>query len=197
MKTTIGILVTAVVMLTGAVGVVIYQKSTYDGLLQVSAQSISVAQAELAAKEAELTVTQQALAEANAKIAITPTVIPIIITGENGLYVEDQSVGNSVSTRVAVMAAPGYVVIHNAVNGQPAAVIGVSALLPAGRSDNVVISLAESTTANSTYIAMLHADEGSGIYSTLIEDKPVLDEDGLPIMVQFRTSASAQAQTLN
>lgn len=122
-----------------------------------------------------------------------PTSSPIILVGNNAINVETQVVGREVRVDFAILEAPGYVVIHKNQNGQPGMVIGYSTLLPKGRSELMSngaglsgpIALSEALVDGSSYFAMLHLDNGDGIYTKVDENLPAKDSLGNVIMMSF------------
>ena len=111
--------------------------------------------------------------------------------GENGLYVSDQKPGEEINANLVFMNGDGFVVIHESDNGNPGAIIGSSAILSSGDSNNVVIELSRMTTDNENLIAMLHKDNGDKEFNPS-EDSPVVSEQGNIIQMSFQISSNAE-----
>ena len=109
---------------------------------------------------------------------------------ENAVVVTEQRPGNTVTASIVYLAAPGYVVIHEDVDGKPGAIIGASALLQAGENLNIRVTLSRSTEDGQKLHAMLHADtDGNGSFSTA--DAPIQSRLGGPLEGWFEISATA------
>jgi plastocyanin len=116
-------------------------------------------------------------------------VAAVMLEGKNAINVEaDQPVGGKIAVGFAVLEKPGYVVIHAEANGAPGKIIGKSALLAAGRNENVVVDVKVEDEVY--YWAMLHADDGDGTFNAST-DAPVKDSKGNVIMMRFEGSAEA------
>ncbi len=73
--------------------------------------------------------------------------------------------GTSVVVGSVDLPAPGFIAVHGDAGGTPGPVIGVSDLLPAGTSTDVVVGFAEPLAATGTVFPMVHIDtDGNGIY---------------------------------
>jgi hypothetical protein len=114
------------------------------------------------------------------------------VIGKNALNVADQPVGSTVRASMAVLEAKGFVVIHERMaTGGAGAVLGASALLPAGQSDNVAITLSKPLVDGKTYIAMIHLDNGDGTPSET-NDPAAKDANGNTILMEFKADANAK-----
>ena len=111
--------------------------------------------------------------------------------GENGLYVPDQKPDEEINANLVFMKEDGFVVIHESNNGSPGTIIGSSAVLQSGDSNNVTIELSRVTADNESLIAMLHKDNGDGEFNPS-EDSPVVDEQGNVIQMNFQISSNAE-----
>lgn len=109
---------------------------------------------------------------------------------ENMVVVMEQRPGNSIRGMVH-LAAPGYLVIHEDDNGEPGAIIGSSALLPAGDSDGIIVPLARATRNGDILHAMLHFEKGENAKFTAAEDTPVPSTLGGPISGWFHIADDA------
>ncbi len=78
---------------------------------------------------------------------------------------------------------PGFVTIHESVGLAPGLIIGTSAIIPAGAASADVISLTSPMSAGLTYIALLHVDNGDGVFVTA-DDMPVTS-NGMSVRSDF------------
>lgn len=87
---------------------------------------------------------------------------------------------------------PGFVVIHEDANAAPGKIFGVSGLLTSGeRKDSLEIPLLRPTVEEETVYAMLHIDDGDGMFDE-IRDKPIFDPiTGDPMMMIVLISKDA------
>ena len=116
--------------------------------------------------------------------------------GENAIYVAEQPPGSNVNVSVATIGAPGYVVIHEVEqNDKPGAIIGASALLTSGEHTDIVIKTSQPLTNDQSYIAMLHADNGNGVFDDESTDIDVI-ENGAPVWMIFQTVTGASGSSL-
>lgn len=118
----------------------------------------------------------------------TPAPSQETITADNAVNVESQKPGTEVIVGTVILENPGYVVIHEDANEAPGSVIGNSNLL-ATRNDDVVVELERQSKAGETLYAMLHTDDGDGIYEFPGDDVPLKDEAGKIILAKFTISS--------
>lgn len=113
---------------------------------------------------------------------------------ENAVVATEQRPGNTVTISTVFLAAPGFVVIHEDEDGAPGAILGSSALLQAGESAEVVVTLSRASKDGERLHAMLHNDtDASGAFSGAA-DIPVPSRLGGPISGWFEISANAGTQ---
>ncbi len=114
------------------------------------------------------------------------------IVDNNAIYVDDQLPGRSVSIAVVRLEKPGFVVIHEDNVSKPGKILGTSGALPAGEIKNITpIVLSRMTKDGETLYAMLHLDDGDGVFDSA-KDKPALDSlSGQPVMMIFTASLDA------
>ncbi|MEK7509100.1 MAG: hypothetical protein AAB605_00120 [Patescibacteria group bacterium] len=110
---------------------------------------------------------------------------------ENMVVVSEQRPGMSVTGSIVYLAAAGYLVIHEDGNGSPGAILGASALLPAGESSNVRVTLSRAARDGETLHAMLHFEKGGNTTFSAAEDTPVQSVLGGPISGWFEVSSDA------
>jgi|GEM_PF-775797 len=109
---------------------------------------------------------------------------------DNMVVVMEQRPGTTV-TGMVHLAAPGYLVIHEDKGGEPGAVLGASALLPAGDTDNIKVALSRPSKDGETLHAMLHFEKGGNTAFSAAEDTPVPSALGGPIHGWFQVSSDA------
>lgn len=113
-----------------------------------------------------------------------------MIVGKNALNVNEQRVGTTMSVSFVVLEKKGYVVVHEITDGKPGKIIGASALLPLGQSNNIAITLQASLKDGMSYIAMLHIDNDDGVFNAT-SDVPARNDADV-IMMEFQANANAQ-----
>lgn len=79
---------------------------------------------------------------------------------------------------------PGYVVIHVAKDGKPGSVIGNSAFFASGTYQNVGVPVDSLQSGANALFAMVHIDDGDGIYEFPGDDVP-LEVDGAILVGPF------------
>lgn len=106
------------------------------------------------------------------------------MTSQNTLTVSDQN-PNAVAVVIdsATLSAPGFVVVHEDTDNAPGVVSGNSSLLTAGTHTNV--SVIATTLPGRYYWAMLHADNGDGIFNAST-DQPLKNAAGENVMARFQ-----------
>lgn len=117
-----------------------------------------------------------------------------MLAEESAVVAMEQKPGTSVTASLIVLKSPGFLVIHEDNNGAPGAILGASALLQAGESKNVDVTLSRAARDGERLHAMLHADaDANGTFSAS-SDTPVLSSLGGPISGWFEISSSASEQ---
>ncbi|TSC77063.1 MAG: Uncharacterized protein G01um101431_246 [Parcubacteria group bacterium Gr01-1014_31] len=110
--------------------------------------------------------------------------------GPNAIYAADQKPGTQLTVGMVSLEAAGYVVIHADNEGKPGPILGQSALLSSGVSNNVTVTLPQ-TVANGVQLhAMPHRDDGDGIFDAA-KDAPIKDTLGNVISMMFAIDAQA------
>ena len=110
---------------------------------------------------------------------------------ENMVVVSEQRPGATITGSLIVLAAPGYLVIHEDNGGAPGAILGASALLQVGESPNVQVRLSRATRDGETLHAMLHFEKRGNTTFSAVEDTPVPSRLGGPISGWFEVSSEA------
>jgi plastocyanin len=107
---------------------------------------------------------------------------------------DQQVIDGTVLVPEAVIATPGWLVIHADQNGSPGPVLGYTPLQE-GTNQEVVIEL-DMGEVTSTLYAMLHQDTGeAGVYEFPDADPPVTADDSVvvkPFQVEMEDSASLE-----
>lgn len=111
---------------------------------------------------------------------------------ENAIYAPDQKPANEVVIGLAVLKDGGYVVIHEESDGKPGVIVGTSALLEAGSHNNLGVGLSRSSANGEGLFAMLHKDNGDGVFSAE-NDVPITGSTGDIIMMRFLIDETADA----
>ncbi|MFA6072169.1 MAG: hypothetical protein WC810_26690 [Janthinobacterium sp.] len=190
MKSTVSILIGSLLIIGLGVGYIFYQKMQFDLSSTILENNIQQATDLLKEKDARIAELEKQIADAQKALETKPATAPIVLVGGNAINVDDHQAGSKIaSVSFAILEKPGFVVIHKEVNNQPGTVIGNSVMLPQGKSNNITIILTESLTTNSNYYAMLHVDQGDGVYTKVDEDLPAKDALGNVVMMKFTASA--------
>ncbi|HEC30825.1 MAG TPA: hypothetical protein ENI66_02320 [Candidatus Yonathbacteria bacterium] len=104
-----------------------------------------------------------------------PIVIEEVTTPS--IVAPDQAGGPEVFIDSVILANTGFVVIHKEVDGVASTTVGVSKFLPTGTTSNFLVQLSEEAVEGDTFYAMLHIDDGDGVYDGEL-DVPLKLEDG-------------------
>lgn len=115
---------------------------------------------------------------------------PLLI-GNDAIYVPDQKPGKTVEIHTVVMSDKGFVAIHQDSNGKPGAIIGTSKLLPMAGSEGVVITLSRETRNQEVLFAVLHKDDGDGVFNAT-KDLIVRDDADAEVMIRFTIDVNAR-----
>ena len=118
------------------------------------------------------------------------TAAPLLV-GDNAIYVSNVKPSASVKVGFAIFAGGGYVVVHEDREGKPGAIIGNSNILPQGESRDFGVTLSRESIDTETLYAMLHSDNGDGIFNPA-EDPPIKDDRGNVVLMKFQVSNSAE-----
>ena len=111
----------------------------------------------------------------------------IVLEGANTINVGDQEPGNQVVVDLAILSKPGYVVIFELANGRAGRVLGTSAFLKADAHTDITITMI--TQEGKSYIAMLYADNGDGVFN-VNADVPLKDDQGANVTMEFMATAN-------
>lgn len=102
--------------------------------------------------------------------------------GINALEVDDQKSGSTVVVKSVKLENPGWVAIHDDIDGVPGNILG-AAWFPKGENSGTV-ELLRNTEKEKTYLAVLHNDDGDKKFDHKI-DVPLMDASNKVIMVKF------------
>jgi hypothetical protein len=116
-----------------------------------------------------------------AVLAALAALLPAVLAAQvaTSLTVEDNEAAapNVISIPGASHSEPFYIVVHEGDAG-PGAVVGFSALLPAGAVTDFQITLDRDIVPGELLWPMLHTDgNGNGVYDDAATDPPVFDDD--------------------
>ncbi len=121
---------------------------------------------------------------APATTEVTTEETAVVPEEKNLVVVSDYTVGKTVTVARVLLENPGYVIIHEDNQGNPGAIIGTSALLPAGESLDVVVNLIRASKDGEVLYAMLHTDDGDGKFNATV-DVPLTDSSGNPVTMNY------------
>lgn len=110
----------------------------------------------------------------------------------SSIETESQIAGSTVLVKSVVFQAAGFVAIHKDTDGAPGPVVGVSALLTIGSHSAVTIAVDPALEEGKKYYAMLHSDDGDGVYRFPGADAPTKDVGGNIVMAEFMAVASGE-----
>jgi hypothetical protein len=115
-----------------------------------------------------------------------------LIVEKNAIYVAEQVPSSTVSVALVRLEKPGFVVIHEDANDSPGKILGVSGILGAGETQNLSpIKLSRPTKDGETIYAMIHLDDGDGVFNAS-QDGPAIDPvGGEPVMTIVAVSQDA------
>lgn len=112
--------------------------------------------------------------------------------GRDVIYVADQKPGTELTVNIVTLSANGYVVIHEAAeDGSPGDIIGNTLLLDQGDHNNIEAALNRASQEGEGLMAMLHADNGDGVFDP-VEDLPIKDDQDNIVLMKFQVSSSAE-----
>ena len=97
-----------------------------------------------------------------------------LIVGKNAIYVAEQVPSKNVLVAIIKFEKPGFVVIHEDINGKPGKILGASALLSKGETKDVLVALSRMTVDGEALYAMIHLDDGDKVFEAG-EDYPAKD----------------------
>lgn len=107
------------------------------------------------------------------------------LPSESTIAAVNQAPQYSVTIESATLSRPGYIVIHEQKDGELGTVIGHSVLHKIGIIKNVSVGLNRPLVSGETLYAMLHTDDGNGVYDFPGADEPTKDNAGEIVVVPF------------
>ncbi len=99
------------------------------------------------------------------ELAYGPVEIP-------GSMLAATAVGDGEVEVIATMIQPGFVTVHQSLGGAPGPIIGTSGYIESGTDVPMTLGLSELMDAGTTYIALLHVDNGDKQF-VITDDMPV------------------------
>lgn len=111
---------------------------------------------------------------------------------ENAVVATEQRPGSIVRIAQVFLAAPGYVAIHEDVAGKPGAIIGSSALLAAGETNAVSVTLDRATRDGEKLWSMLHTEINNNTTFEADVDTAVESSFGGPLSGWFEIKTDAE-----
>lgn len=112
---------------------------------------------------------------------------PVAYSGRAHIEAIDQNATDKVMLLSVAFKEPGFVVIHKDEKGKAGGIIGVSPLIQPGLYSDRTVALTENVAPGEMLIAMLHIDNGDGVFSAETDgpmkgDKMMMGGSG---MVEF------------
>lgn len=107
------------------------------------------------------------------------------------LLVSEQELGSDVLIDEARLSAPGFIAIHEDRDGGPGRIIGATTILSSGAHENVQVPVNRDTEDGERLYAMLHEDDGDGLFLFPGPDAPMTDDSGKIIVREFSISGGA------
>lgn len=87
----------------------------------------------------------------------------------------------------ATLIEPGFVTIHQSLGGAPGPIIGSSGYIEAGSDVPMTLILSELMEPGTTYIALLHVDNGDGTF--VVKDDMPVTSGGVSVRADFTSLA--------
>jgi len=105
----------------------------------------------------------------------------------------DQLPGETIIVDEVTLTEPGWIVVYTDLNGTPGSILGAQYFI-ADTYENLTVRLQAPTTAENTYYAMIHSDDGKIVETQFGRhqfdhtlDLPLVDSEGNKIKDSFRT----------
>lgn len=111
----------------------------------------------------------------------------VTLSGGNAIAVSDQLPGVRVEIPLVTLAADGWVVIHEDLDGKPGRILGAQRF-NAGQNQTGAVDLLRGIEGGRVYYAMLHADDGDRAFDHT-RDLPLRDPQGNVIVMRFVASS--------
>ena len=123
----------------------------------------------------------------------------LLRVGENAIFVADQMPAETVMISFVDLAEVGWVVIHENNEGKPGIIMGNSDFLSSDETRDFSINLIRASVDSEQLFAMLHKDNGDGIFNAAedtpvidVDDTPVIEEEGKVMFMKFFISVDAE-----
>lgn len=128
--------------------------------------------------------------ETGEQISASSTIVNLIIAS-------DHVPGNVLSIDQVDAAQGAFVVIHeDTPEGKPGQILGVSTLVDIGTSKEVVVELSREVIDGERVYAMMHTDNGDGVYDPTQDHPTNSGEDSL-VVTGFQIDASANGEQID
>ena len=114
---------------------------------------------------------------------------------KNEILITDFSKGDRITVDYVLLELPGYVVVHDEVEGKPGNVIGSSSILFGGEAEDIGIGLKRETIPGEILFAILHKDNGDGEFN-FPGDEPATDMNRNIIMSMFMVTKIEDDETV-
>jgi len=111
---------------------------------------------------------------------------------KNVILITDFSKNESIPVDYVLIENNGYVAVHDEVDGKPGEVIGVSKIIASGETSNFNVILNREIQEGEILFAILHFDDGDGVFNFPGPDGPIFDENRNIIMSMFKVGASKE-----
>lgn len=122
----------------------------------------------------------------------TTTALPIPTPGSfyaQNTIVIDEATNDAVPVTSVILSlvqieGAGFLAMHEDAGGIPGTVLGVTGLLPPGRTEYTTVSLVRAARNGEFLYGVLYLDDGDGMFDP-VRDKRLLREDGSAAMITF------------
>ena len=104
-------------------------------------------------------------------------------SNQSVIVINTQRPGGAVFIRSIVMTEPGWIAIHDSLNGQPGNILGAY-YFPAGTHTDKIIPLLRAVIDGDPYLAVIHNDDGDRVFDHKM-DLPRTSLDGRLQMEAF------------
>jgi hypothetical protein len=117
----------------------------------------------------------------------------VVVAGENDLNVLDQAPGRIVEVEMVTLEKTGWVVVREDNQGQIGNILGAR-LFSKGESSGEVELLRGTVEGGTYYVALYNEDSDleQNREFDLDKDLPLVDSEGNPIQIQFKTTSSPE-----
>jgi len=114
----------------------------------------------------------------------------LVRVGGNAVYMADQRPGVTLKATLVHLEKPGYVVIHENLDGAAGDIVGHSDIIAAGEHNNIPVTMTKEFIPGTLLFAMLHTDDGDGEWQSA-RDIALAGTSGNIIMMRFMIDINA------